>query len=114
MPKPTLTEQIKVVVKTFQINWYLDEDSSNVRTEVEENAGVLLQWLIKKGFSVGIADDDMAIAASREKGEYDLFSHVELKGYGRVEERSYIEVLNPDLNDFIKESILGLGAERGR
>lgn len=117
--RPVVDAQARVIVRAFELPWYVDAASGNVRVCVEHDAPDLLAFLRRKNFVAGHVFDNnaQALSAVRADDAADYITYVKQDGLVRDGEQSFIEILHPELNRFIKEEILGIGTQlpvRGR
>ncbi len=114
MPTPSLTEQTKVVIKAFELPWYVDAESGHVRVGYHGHMPDLFKFLQDKGYSYSHPYDQAELSKAHQRKDVDMITYVETEGLVRVNEESFLEIFNPELNRFIKEEILGLPKEEAR
>lgn len=114
--RPVIDEQIKLAVKTFGLPWYVDEASGKVQVRFVADADELMRFFWKKSLFPQHAYSPEELATIRKRKSASWTSFVEKKPgtQERDDDKSFIEIIHPELNAFIKESILGLGPDTRR
>ncbi|MDX1974582.1 MAG: hypothetical protein SFT92_02780 [Rickettsiales bacterium] len=111
--RPTVTPQIKAVVRAFELLWYVDEESGHVRVRFAPYVPELLGFLKGKGFAMHDLSSLSDIQELRKQADFLTYVELEPDHLRRNDEKSFVEILHPGLNAFIKAEILGLKQKSG-
>lgn len=110
-------DYIKTITRGLEFPWYVDSQSGNVRLSLVHGVADYLSILQKqKGFQHYPASkaEDFKRIRSCKLGDYFTYAAASPGSPNPFQyDISFVEILNPELNQFIKEDILNHAATKG-